>query len=105
MKRITLILILLITACKKDSDPSGPNPMPTENITSMADFKSRVKLPLQTFGFNISSGFSFTTNKGTIVTIPPDAFEDMGGTAVSGFVTIGFKDIATKSEMVLEGVS
>ena len=96
MKRIhqlsVCIFILAICAC---------NDKPADHYASVPAFLTAHKAPVQTYTMNGNTGGNFTTPQGTIVTVPPNAFVTQSNTAVTGAVTIYFKDIYTKSEMVL----
>jgi len=89
-----------MSACKKESD-NDSSPAVKETYASIDDFIKRNMSPLQTYLINEDLGGSFITPQGTAVTIPPNAFTKSSGAAVSGEVTIQFKDILKKSDMVL----
>jgi hypothetical protein len=100
--RIISFLILLTTACKKEDDQNNVfQPTSADNYTSISDFYARNGAALQTFVINAETGGGFTTPKGTTVQIPANAFKTMGGGNVTGNVTIEFKDIYKKSDMLL----
>jgi hypothetical protein len=94
--------IALIMSCKKKSTET---PAPAEPIySSLSDFYSENGVPLQTFTIDATKGGSFTTSKGTIVNIPANAFVTQTNWPVTGSVTIQFKDIYKKSDMLLSNV-
>ena len=103
-KQITILAILLLIAavysCKRDKTTEEP-PAQTDHYTSTANFFAVNAPAMQTFTVNAATGGSFTTPKGTIVTVPANAFLTKTGGAVSGNVTIQFKDVYKKSDMVL----
>jgi len=105
MKTQSLVLavgfILFLTACKKeDNEKNGASGQSME-YSSLADFYSRNGAMLQTYAVDASTGGSFTTPQGTLVTIPPQAFRTMSNGMVTGSVTVQFKDIYKTSDMLL----
>jgi len=103
-KQITILAMLLLIAavysCKRDKTTEEP-PAQTDHYTSTANFFAVNAPAMQTFTVNAATGGSFTTPKGTIVTVPANAFMTQTGGAVSGNVTIQFKDVYKKSDMLL----
>jgi hypothetical protein len=106
---INLMLLLLITvfSCKKDKTTVNPTTTPTTtgNYSSVGNFFAVNCSPMQTYTISAASGGSFTTPNGTIVTVPANAFITQNGGAVTGNVTINFKDVYKKSDMVLNKLS
>lgn len=102
-KSFKLILILLLIgtvfSCKKDNSTQG------DNYCSIANFFALHGTPMQTYIIDGTTGGSFTTPNGTNVSIPANAFMTQSGTPVTGNVTIKFKDIYKKSEMLLNDIS
>ena len=109
MKKLNLLIIALFFAtiyygCKKKDDTTIANPTPPaaeDNYTSMAQFHSINGVQMQTHIVDAVAGGSFTTPQGTLVSIPANAFKTQGGLPVTGLVTIQFKDIYKKSDMLL----
>jgi hypothetical protein len=104
MRKFTLLSFLFVLAClkfscKKDIGDLGYNE--NKSYTSVEDFFSQNGVPLQTYSIPAFSGGSITTPQGTIISIPPMAFMTLSGAVVAGNVTIEFKDIYKKSDMVL----
>ncbi len=56
---------------------------------------------MQTYTISGTAGGQFLTPQGTTVVIPPNAFVDQNNNPVTGSVTIQFKDIYKKSDMLL----
>jgi hypothetical protein len=56
---------------------------------------------MQTYTVDGSTGGSFISPQGTTVTIPANAFLTQASVPVTGNITIQFKDIYTKSDMLL----
>src|SRR4249919_1283250 len=103
MKTTNLILfscIVLFISCSKDKTYNAGNGN-ADHYTSMQDFYNDNGVKPQFFTVNAASGGSFTSLKGSVVTIPSYAFINSSGDTITGNVTIEFKDIYTKSDMLL----
>jgi len=100
------IISITLIECKKDSvTPTTTNTKTTtEGYTSLSDFFTKNEVPMQTFTVDGTAGGTFTTPQGTKVTIPANAFVKGGGITVTGNVTIQFKDICKKSDMLLSNM-
>lgn len=100
--------ITLIAGCSKDTPlnsatyPSGPK---SEGYTSISDFFAKNGVPAQTYTVNGSTGGTFTSPQGTVVTIPAYAFRNSSSLIVAGTVTITFKDIYKKGDMLLSNMA
>jgi hypothetical protein len=105
---LTLLLIVAVFSCKKektdDNDNQDNNPPTTDNYSSIDNFFAVNASPIQTYSIDCSAGGSFTTTNGTIVSIPTNAFVMQNGAPTVGTVTISFKDIYKKSDMVLNNM-
>ena len=103
---ILMVLAITFSSCKKDKKKDDvPNPTTTDQTySSMVDFYNKNGAKLQTYQINASTGGSFTSPKGTVVTIPANCFVDASDNNVSGTVTIQFKDIYSKSDMLLSDI-
>jgi hypothetical protein len=91
-----LILTVVITiagSCNK-----------SENYSSLNEFYSLNGVPMQTYTINGTTGGSFTTPQGTHVIIPADAFVTQASVPVTGNITVEFKDIYKKSDMLLSNM-
>ena len=104
---LTLYVGLLLVSCTKDNgldnDCDGLD-NDCDGIVSyntMTEFFSENGVQSQTFTINVEDGSVITGEKGTVITIPENAFEDNGGNAITGSVTVSVKEIFTASEMVL----
>ncbi len=95
-----LPFLLITAACKKDkkAEPEPETPVNTDNYSSLEDFFEKNGAQKQTFTFDAASGGSFTTPQSTTINIPPNAFQ------ASGNITLEFKDIYQKSDMLLSGM-
>ncbi len=110
MKKILLILaivsIVAIDACKeKHITEPATTTLNTDNYSSMADFFSKNAMPMQTYTMDAATGITFTTPQGTVVTIAANSFVDNNWNPItSGNVSIEFKDIYKKSDMLLNNM-
>jgi hypothetical protein len=112
---LCLVLLFFFITCKKQDNSvlvpptvnNGNNnaPVNTDNYLSTGDFLSKNAVLSQLFSVNAASGGSFTTAQGTVVTIPPNEFVTKTRGAVSGSVSIEFKDLIYKSDMLLNDKS
>ncbi|HSY75407.1 MAG TPA: hypothetical protein VK890_01045 [Bacteroidia bacterium] len=103
-----LLAIGLFTACKKNEPilPATTNTSTnTDHYSSLQDFFAKNGVAMQTFTISGTAGGSFTTPQGTKVIVPANCFIDKLGNAVTGNVTIQFKDIYTKSDMLLSNMT
>jgi hypothetical protein len=89
------IAIIGLLSCKKD-----PEVKPAGTTSSTLEFHQKYGEATKSYTINASSGGSFTTEKGTKVTIPANCFVNDGNQIITGDVTVHFKDITTKSEML-----
>jgi hypothetical protein len=98
-----LFILAGIISCKKDkkqpaADPPAPAPTNTDNYSSLKDFYSKNGVKSQTFTINAAAGGSFVSAQGTTIQIPAGCF------AGNSNVTIQFKDIYKKSDMLLSNM-
>ncbi len=105
---IAIIAASLFTSCSgnemimDDDYVAAPT---SGQYNSLAEFHKKYESKPITISFDESVGATYTTAQGTIISIPPNAFDHQDGSSVSGTVQIEFKDIYTKSEMVLSDKS
>lgn len=109
MKKTSLVITIaagiiafsIFNGCKKDTTTQPSNPASRgEYYTSVQNFLKINAAPMQGHALNVATGGSFTTPQGTVVSIPANAFTDWSNNPVTGTVTIEFKDIYTRSEML-----
>lgn len=102
---IFIIAIIAIVSCKKDTKTTTTTSAAvSDNYSSIKDFLSKNGVAMQTYTISGSTGGSFTSPQGTTVTIPANAFLTQAGIPVPGNVTIQFKDIYKKSDMLLSNM-
>src|SRR6185312_4131645 len=104
---LPLLFAVAIFSCKKDN-VTPPAVTKTgysyDTYSSLQNFYAANGIPLQTYTVSGTAGGSFTTAKGTKVIIPANCFIDQSGNKVSGTVTIEFKDIYSKTDMIFSQV-
>lgn len=103
---ISIISISLVQ-CKKDKlekEVITANTTTPVTYSSAADFFDKNGVPLQTYTIDAAVGGTFTSPQGTAVTIPANAFVTSGGAPITGNVSIEFKDIYRKSDMLLSNM-
>jgi hypothetical protein len=101
-------VLLFIAGCKKDSDDPINTPItgtPEPVYTSLKDFYDQNGPAIQIYTVSVSSGGTFTTPSGTEVVIPSNAFSFQNGTSATGDITIRFKDLYKRSDMILSGMT
>jgi len=98
---ITLITISIsIFACQKK-----PNAPPANNtFDSLNNFLSANAVQSEFFNIDAVNGGSFTSTKGTKVTIKANSLIDNSKNPITGTVKVEFKDIYSKSDMLLSQV-
>lgn len=95
-KLMGLALLIAVISCNNPTD---------ENYSTTQDFLAKNNVPLQTFTINGSTGGTYTSPQGTIVTIPANAFVTQANVAVTGEVNVEFKDLYKKSDMLLSNMA
>jgi hypothetical protein len=104
-----IAIITILFGCEKKATPQ-PSPSPSspsgnsDSYSSMADFFAKNGVAMQSYTINAGTGGSFTTPQGTVVTIPANAFMNGSYHLITGNVTINFKDIYKKSDMLLSNM-
>ncbi|MCX6243814.1 MAG: hypothetical protein NTU98_03840 [Bacteroidetes bacterium] len=100
---LSVMILAIISGCKK-KETTEETPA-VDNYSSIGAFYAANGAQLQTFTVTATTGGQFTTPQGTKVTIPADAFVTQSGGNVTGSVSIGFKDVYKKSDMLLSKLS
>ncbi len=101
MKKLlfSLLCIIVFASCQKSLTvdiTAGTK------LSSTEAFLKKYEAPLQTYSINSATGGSFTTAQGTKVIVPSNAFVKLADNSpVSGNITIKFRDIYKKSDMLL----
>ena len=100
------ILILffgfIFATCKKDKLDinNPPNPPDGGSFLSTQDFLNQHAVTSEYFNFDNANGGTFTSVKGSQIIVFPNTFA-ANGSIVTGNVTMEFKDIYHKSDMIL----
>jgi hypothetical protein len=100
-KLIVGLSLLCLAACKKDLTDRDFVSTPIDNYSSLSNFYAANEVHIQLFLIDAVAGGSFTTPQGTVVNVPANAFVTQSNQPVAGVVTIQFKDIYKKSDMLL----
>ena len=119
---IPVVLSLIILACKKENiqpapsttthstahmnQPGTPTPVtpPGETFASLNDYLSTKAVIPETFTMNAANGGTFTTIKGSTLSIPANGLIHPNGTLVTGMVDIKIKEIFSNSDIMFSGV-
>jgi|GEM_PF-5220219 len=111
MKRFLLASFLtlsaLLPACQLDSAvvvcEDGTTPGPTPTPTSLQQLYTQMGAPVQTFTYDPSRTNIVTGGKGTVFTIPANAFVK-NGQVVKSPVELAFREIFSRADMVLSNM-
>ncbi len=111
MKKLNYILgatiILALLSCKKDVDPIQPQPTvgtTTESFSSINEYFNGNNPQTETFQLMAENGGAFTTQNGSEITVPANAFITANGQPVLGSVTLKMKEIFSNKNMVFSGI-
>jgi hypothetical protein len=112
MNRLLLLALLsfsaLLPACQFDSgvvvceDGTTPGPGPAAP-TALQQLYSQLGAPVQTLTYDPTRANTFTTAKGTVITIPANAFVK-NGQPVSAPLQLAFREIFSRADMVLSSM-
>ena len=61
-------------------------------------------IPYATHSFNANSGFDFESPGGNKILVPPDAFIDTSGNAVTGNISLKYREIRDAKDMFIAGI-
>ena len=108
MKKLALFVLtgtLIFTACKKEEITDTTATTTTSSgFNSIEDYFSSKSPTAQEFTLNAEDGGEFTTDKGSKITIPANAFFSANGNVVTGIIDVEFNEIFSKSDMIFSGV-
>ena len=98
-------LILGISCTKEYHNPAKPpqtggNPVTIHRYGSMKDFYALNAVKSTTFSADGTTGTTTTTSHGTLISIPANAFVTLAGNPVTGTVSIEYKELYKKSDML-----
>ncbi len=97
MLAIGMMVALCLGSCNKKEVVPPPS---NETFSSLSDYFNSRQVGSETFTLVAQNGATFTTAKGSKITIPPFAFSHANGTLVTGTVTIKVKEIFSNAEMI-----
>ena len=100
---IALISAVALMSCEKDETEKNIDE-PKENFESLESFFESQEVESVTKTFNTEEGIEFTTDKGTVVTIPANAFTDKNGEIVSGEVDFKIKEVFSTSDIIFSEI-
>lgn len=102
LNRVMLVAIafMIIVSCSKES--INPLALPvTSKYSTVEDFLTANEVKSQSFIFEGSTGGVFAAEQGTEIFIPAYSFVTESGFPIAGNVTLEFKEIYKKSDMIL----
>lgn len=99
-----LSLIIMASCTKKEIVPEPTAESGQETFSSLESYLSSRMPQSESFQFLVESGGVFTTQKGTVITVPANVLITMGGTTVTGNVDMKFKEIFSNSDIIFSGV-
>lgn len=103
--QLSAIALLFIGMISCDSDPlvDIPSDLPTTTFQSVDNLLEDMEPDVETFSLSAENGGTFTTQRGSEITIQPNSFVDGNGQAVTGNVDIEFQEIFTPSDAITSG--
>jgi hypothetical protein len=96
----TLLVAMTISSCEK----GDPNPTTPETFPSVQAFLDTREPKAETFLVSAATGGTFTTDKGSTLTIPANAFVDQSGQPVTGNVSVRLKEVFSNSDIMFSGI-
>ncbi|MCA6361662.1 MAG: hypothetical protein IM638_01365 [Bacteroidetes bacterium] len=94
---IAAFVMQAFTGCRREPDTLTYS---SRSEAFLNAFYDRHKPRTESFSFSASAGYTHTTQKGTVVVIPPNAFVDQNGQPYNSTVTVSITDLYKKSEML-----
>jgi len=91
-------LLLSVVGCQKEADLVDCAPP----SNSLSDFLTRYAVPTEYFTYTAGTTNTFTSQHGTVLTIPPAAFQHANGSSVPS-VRLEFREVLKRGDMVLTG--
>ncbi|HCS21713.1 MAG TPA: hypothetical protein DIW47_14340 [Bacteroidetes bacterium] len=99
---LSFFVALAISSCQKDEDNDQPNS--PEKFNSVQEFFDTRNPKTDIFLVTAETGGTFTTDDGSTLTIPANAFVDLSGQAITGSVTVRLKEVFSNSDMIFSGI-
>lgn len=94
------VVLSVIMSCKKNKT-NGINNNGFINYSNIDEFYIKNGVKSEYFTFNSLFGGTFTSSQSTTIIIQPNSFVDQSNNDVNGLITLEFKDIYKKSDMLL----
>ncbi|MCU0432174.1 MAG: hypothetical protein MUC87_01820 [Bacteroidia bacterium] len=91
------LVVLAFSSCRREPDTLTYSSRPSAFLNAFYD---RHKPRTESFTFQAAAGHTYTTQKGTVVVVPPNAFVDQSGQPYNHVVTVSITDLYKKSEML-----
>lgn len=109
---LTLICAVSFYACKKDkvepeTEETTPEVTPEEpapTFSSSTAYFDTWTLEDDEFQFQANVGGTFTTHKGSVLTIPANAFSNIDNSITAGVIDITVKEVYSTKEMIQAGI-
>lgn len=99
------IFVLSISSCKKEEVVPAPNPSVVPETFASLDDYLQTRVPIsEDFEILAQTGATLATPKGSIITIPVNAFTTASGQPVTGTVTIRMKEIFSNADMMFSRI-
>ncbi len=100
-----IIAATLVSCKKKDPAPTTAVTNPTtETFSSLQSYLDTKVVPTQSFSFMAENGATFTAAKGSVITIPANALEDLSGNQITGEVTMKFREVFSNSDIMFSRI-
>lgn len=97
---LTIIFSIAFYACKKEE---VEQPTPINSLSSTQSYINTWTLEKDYFEFQANQGGTFTTQKGSILTIPENAFLNTDNSIATGSIKLAVKEVYTAKEMIKSG--
>lgn len=110
MKKIIFIIAIALTvlSCKKEEEltpsPQQQTNPTTESFTSLDAYFDSHSVQTEIFQLTAENGGTFTTSKGSIITIPANSLITQSGQPVTGAVSLKMKEVFSTSDMIFSGI-
>lgn len=101
---LSSVIALGLVSCKKEVEPTPEPPASTESFSSLQEYLSTKNVATESFSFLAENGGTFTTAKGSVITVPAGALIDQLGNSVTGSVTLEFREIFSNSDIMFSGI-
>ena len=101
---LSSVIAIGLVSCKKEVEPTPDPPASTESYSSLQEYLNTKNVAGESFSFLAENGGTFTTAKGSVITVPASALIDQAGNAVTGNVTMKFREIFSNSDIMFSRI-